>query len=687
MFAGASAQDVVVLEDGSTHRGEVVELGGNKIELSVQGGTRKIWKGEIEKVTFDAARRRSSVETTDVVIKQGGHRMRGKVDLLDGGQKVAVTFSGGARAVLPRKDVIRIIRGGETVTEDSSVYTVELAESIEKAFEDLDEAEPGSAPEKLLASAGIFAIDRVRAELPRASPGSPREKALRRLDRLYRLKEVVPDAIEDAEGRVYEILADAGAKEKCDLLLLLFPRHVEESVPLASFLAKDPDEDPIVRAWAVDFLRRMQRNRDLVEIYGASTGAVQLATAIALAKNRIFYGMPTLVEALELESPDMRKLALRQIQDIAGNDFGYRADGAPQARKEAVARIRAWWQENEDSFREMAENVLRKNTANTPERKAAIQLWKEAAVVLDQKQDLAACEELLRKSTLMDPTFTQAHVRLASLLYGELRRPAEALRLLEDLKARRTTDLTNDERQWIYLHLANAARLEGDLERAASAYAQCRIIAPENVEAIIGAGDIDYGQATVKEGLDPQTRQQYLKAALASYEAAASILERKGGDLSTLRFEDIPENAQPSFDRREYNRTVVELRKNLRIRRYQALLQAAKTRSLLGDRKEALLILRRAAADLALDPTDASKKLEAEIRSFLGLLYEGAAENLLALREYRKVIRDLDPNNEACRKAVERLKKNVNDSEPQESGAAARTGGSPRKAGSRPPKD
>ena len=680
-LAPVVAEDVVLLEDGSTHRGQVVELGGNKIELAVQGGTRKIWKKEIRKVTFDETRRSSTVESTDVVVKQGGHRLRGKVDLLDNGQKVQVTFPGGARAVLPRKDVIRIIRGGETVEEGASVYTAELSESIEKTLESLEG--PRSASEKLLAAAGIFAIDPVRKELAAAEPGSPREKSLRRLDRLYRLKQIVPDAVEDAEGRVYEIFTDGSAKEKCDLFLLVFPRHVEESVPLASFLARDPDEDPVVRAWSIDFLRRMQRNRELVEIYGASTGPEQLAAAIALARNRIFYGMPTLIEALELDSVDMRKLAARQIRDVAEQDFGYRADGAPLARKEAVARIRAWWQESEEAFREMAENVLRKNTADTPERKAALQLWREAAIALEEKQDLKTCEEFLRKATLMDPTFTQAHVRLASLLYGELRRPAEALRLLEDLKARRTADLTVEERQWIYLHLANAARLEGDHEKAASAYAQCRLIAPENVDAIMGAADIDYLHATGKDGVQPEARQQYLKAALASYEAAAEVLQRKGGDLSTLRFEDIPQGAEPPFDRREYNRSVVELRRALRIRRYEALLQAAKARSLLGDAREAMLILRRAAADLGLEPTDRSKKLEAEVRSFLGLLYEGAGENLLALKEYRKVIRDIDPANEACKKAVDRLRRTAGVVEAPDSGTPQRSGDSPRKQGSR----
>lgn len=677
----AAAEDAVLLDDGSSQRGQVIELGGNKIELGVQGGTRKIWKREIQKVTFDESRHSSTVETTDVVVKQGGHRMRGKVDLLDNGQKVQVTFPGGARAVLHRKDVIRIIRGGETVQEDASVYTVELAESVEKALESLEG--PGSPSEKLLAAAGIFAIDRVRRDLARAEPGSPREKSLRRLDRLYRLKQVVPDAIEDAEGRVYEIFTDGSAKEKCDLFLLVFPRHVDESVPLASFLAKDPDEDAVVRAWSIDFLRRMQRNRELVEIYGASTGAEQLAAAIALARNRVFYGMPTLIEALELDSVDMRKLAARQIRDVAEQDFGYRADGAPLARKEAVARIRGWWQENEEAFREMAENVLRKNTADTPERKAALQLWREAAIALEDKQDLKGCEEFLRKATLMDPTFTQAHVRLASLLYGELGRPAEALRLLEDLKARRTADLTSEERQWIYLHLANAARLEGDHEKASSAYAQCRLIAPDNVDAIIGAADIDYFQATGKEGLQPEVRQQYLKAALASYTAAAEVLERTGGNLSTLRFEDIPDSVQPAFDRRDYNRSVVELRRSLRVRRYEALFKSAKTRSLLGDAREAMLILRRAAVDLGLEPTDRSKKLEAEVRCFLGLLYEGAGENLLALKEYRKVIRDIDPSNEACKKAVDRLKRTAGVADVPESETPPRSGDSPRKPGSR----
>ena len=212
---------------------------------------------------------------------------------------------------------------------------------------------------------------------------------------------------------------------------------------------------------------------------------------------------------------------------------------------------------------------------------------------------------------------------------------------------------------------------------------RCRLIAPDNVDAILGAADIDYLHATGKDELEPGGRQQYLKAALASYEAAAEVLERTGGGLSTLRFEDIPDGVQPPYDRREYNRSVVELRRSLRIRRFEALLQAAKTRSLLGDAREAMLILRRAASELGLEPTDRSKKLEAEVRSFLGLLYEGAGENLLALREYRKVIRDIDPNHEACKKAVDRLKRTAGVAEAPDSGASRGSGESPRKPASR----
>jgi tetratricopeptide (TPR) repeat protein len=656
------AEDVVVLKDATSHPGEVVDLGGNRIELMLSAGAKRILKRDIDKVRFDENRSRKEIESTDVVIRQGGHKIRGAVEVIDGGRKVQITLPEGMKAVLPRKDVIRIIRRGEFIEHDTTVYTRELGEGIRAAIESLLQANVETPDEALrrtetfLTNCGIFAVGPVREALSTAVADSPAARVLARVDRQYRLREVVATAIEEAEAGVYRILSDGTVAEKCDFLVQTFPRFVEESVPLAEFLARDAGEDPTVRAWSVDFLRRMQRNQEILRIYKESTGQVQLASAIALGRNRILIGMPTLIEALELDALEMRQLAAKHLQAFTGKDFHFRPDGAPQARREAVAKWHAWWSENEAAVKTLSENVLRKTGAAAPERIAAQNLWKEACASLESK-DVAKAENLFRQASVMDPGFVPAAVGLGAILYSELGKPDEAVKTLEDLRSRVTAEWTVQDREWIQLHLGNALRLKGDLEGAAAAYEQCRRLAPENVHAIMSLAEVTFAAATRVENMRPEERTLRLRSALESYEKAASLFDRFGGELSTLRIEELPPGVELPFNRREHNRSVIDLRRMYRLRKQESVFQSAKIRSLLGEQKEAVLLLRAGIDDLALEDSAQARKVETGMRSYLGVLYEEMGQPLLALKEYRKVLADLDAENPECLRGMERLRR------------------------------
>jgi hypothetical protein len=181
--------------------------------------------------------------------------------------------------VYARKDIARIIRKGDSIQADSSVFTVELSAAMDLAFDKLRSA-PDADMEAYLKRCGILAIDRVRAALASLPQDSPARPALSRIDHVYRLKETVAAEIEDAEPKVYDILSSGTTEQRCDLLLFIFPRFVEESVPLAEFLALDTNMEPTIRSWSVDFLRRLQKNRELLRVYKLSSGQGQLAAAV-----------------------------------------------------------------------------------------------------------------------------------------------------------------------------------------------------------------------------------------------------------------------------------------------------------------------------------------------------------------------------------------------------------------------
>lgn len=672
---GASAgqpADLVVLKDGRNLRGTVVDLGGNRIELQIAAGTKRILKRDIDRIEFDASRRRARVEDADVVIRQGGQRIVGKVELLDGGKLVRVTLPGGSAAEIPRKDVLKIIYRGELSQYDSTVYTAELAQAIEAAIavlarDDGGEARPTESPaefesakeaEDFLCRCGILAIQRVRAALQSADASSAFGKALARIDRLHRLKEAMATEIEEIDSQVYDTLVGENTEKKCNLLLLAFGRYPDESVPLALFLSLDPLQDAIVRAWSIEFLRKWRRNRELLDVYRKTTGKEQLAAAVALGRNRILLGVPTLLEAMEAEMPEVRRLAGEQLVRITGKDLGFRPDDPSDARRQALDKWKAWWKDNESSIIKASEVLLKGGDVESEDRKAAIELWKQASVDAARGR-LKDAELGFRKALAVDPTFHRAAVGLAVLLYGRLGRPKEAADLLESLQGDPSAWSELGEKESVSLHLGNSLSLAGEPEKAIESYRRCLLANPENFEAAAGLGDAAFRVAVSAKELGAQERKEWLETALKSYRAALDALDKRVSSLTVVGPTDLPGNFELLYDRREFNRSVLGLRERLRYRRFEVRFSIVKILTVRNENEAALRELAVMIQEVSGDPSEEFRRLEASMRSFLGLLYEKLDRPLLAFQEYRKVLDELDPNDQASRDGVERLRKRV----------------------------
>lgn len=78
---------------------------------------------------------------------------------------------------------------------------------------------------------------------------------------------------------------------------------------------------------------------------------VRAAAVTALGRARAFDQMPALLAALEDPSETVRRRAREAIADVTGIEFNFPVSGSPQARRQAIARIRALWAKMEPDVR------------------------------------------------------------------------------------------------------------------------------------------------------------------------------------------------------------------------------------------------------------------------------------------------------------------------------------------------
>lgn len=662
------ANDVVLLKDGMRLKGTVRERGGNSVEVMTAAGGRRVLKRDVAKFHFDPNRKASTLVEKDHVVRWDNHRIFGEVELLLGGEQIQVTLETGSRVVLPRGKVARIVRKGERIIEDTATYTQELSSSMERALDRLDGA-PGTEfddAEKLLVACGVFAVSRVEERLREkeaAAPGAddPTQAALRRIAYGNELKKVIDSQLEEVDSNVYRIFAlpkgghtEDSARQKKEFLMFAFQRYTEETAPLAVFIALQEEEEDWIRAWAIEFLRAQQRHHGLLDIYHGSGGQAQLAAAIALGKNRILVGVPTLIEALEIDSLEVRELAGSSLRKFCGVNFRFRADGAPAARADAVKEWWGWWQRNERKFTEQARKILRHEELATDERRQAKKLWREAGSAVHEG-NLPRAEAMLRTALQLDPTFESAQLSFAVLLYSRLDKAREALGALENLKERcLVSETLNPSR--VLLHLGHCNRVLGQLDAALRAYRQSLARQPDNVQASIALARTQV--EWVDSSVGTTTREQRLEGlsqALERFDEAMRLVVSAREELTLLGVGDLPVEDVLPFDRREHNREVAMVRGSFRMRRAQLALEAAKLESRLGRATNATARLSEMLLEVTQEEGKDWRALETEIRTYLGLVFEGAGQPGLALRQFRIVLQDLDPDRDECQRGARRL--------------------------------
>ncbi len=679
--AGARA-DTVLLKDGMKVTGRVIDLGGNSIELKIrEGASRRIFLKEIEKATFDLAAG-PAWKGLDKLVRKDGTEISGEVRRSEDGRSYVVSKPDGSKVEVPAADVLRSISRDQVGIEGSGVYSEKVRDAVTSSIAQVlaGGAEAATA-EGRLKTLGIFAIADVREALRKAKPGSAAD-ALERVVRFYRLKEVTPDSLQEISD-YYRILAplapsdtgDQRAKavdQKCQLLAQMFTHYLDESAPVAKVLILDPKEDSRVRAGAVALLGQNGFNRDLIDVYNISTGGqVQLAAGLALARNRLLVGAESLIEALEMDSPEIREIAFKALKEASGKDFGFGVHDTPSARKESIVKWKRWWGENRATVGTQANDLLSGagRPQDTQERKKAEKLWQEGCLAADRKS-FEAAETKMRAAVEADPTFSNAQVSLAILLFLHRDKGEEGRRMLEGLLERKLPDIGPRESTWIRYYLGRALEISGDPGRADLEYQEALNLDPKFFRAAIARGGLRFHQATstalppkaaagqAKTSGDPTpaARHAMIDEALSLYQRAIALIDEYSGTLEILSASDLAPETPPAFERQEYNRGVIELKSFLRLQKSEAHFSMAKIRALIDDRPRAARELTSAIETLGTDRKSGAKELLVILHNYRGYILEEAGESAEALKEYKAVVRpDLEPGNPTALEGIRRL--------------------------------
>jgi tetratricopeptide (TPR) repeat protein len=313
----------------------------------------------------------------------------------------------------------------------------------------------------------------------------------------------------------------------------------------------------------------------------------------------------------------------------------------------------------------------------------------------------------MRAAVMADPTFYNAQVSLAILLFLHQGKGAEGQRMLEDILERKIPDIGPREVTWIRYYLGRAHEIAGNLERADVEYQASLNFDPKFFRAAIARGAVKFRQATARQPRAevgakagskagpkspvPAQRRALIDESLRQYRRAIELIEEYSGSLEILSANDLAPETPPAFERQEYNRGIIDLKAFLRIQKSEAYFSVAKIRALLDEQPKAVKELTSAIENLGVDRRPAAKDLLVSLHNYRAYLLEETGEPAEALKDYQAVVRsDLDPGNKTARDAIHRLAPRRTAAGGKDSGAAGATrpaGKSPGRTRTGPPED
>lgn len=639
-----AAADQVVLKDGRTLDGKVIDRGDDNIVLEQKLGSIPINRRDIVRIVLDETEG-TEANDFDVVVLRDGTVVKGDVSLSKDGGEVIV--SGGKRGLVKHpRAVVSAIHwrdGRELLTDPDHPEGAEaLTNRIERLLEDLrrndlqgqpDLATRGEARRELL-SLGVFAR-RILDKLKDGPHAEAAEEILTDLRRLAEVRKVVPTKLEEKIPRLAERLIAPSISEREAALRAATMEAPEGSGPLLLYFVKY-DEAARLRAYAVSQLSSLRRFEELAEVLKLPDGPLRLAAAFALGEAGIYAGLPVLIDALRLPDVDIRTAAIAKLRTYTRQHFGYRPLGTPEDRDAAILKWNAWWKADgwklaQSSIRQSAPN-LKGAKVSDPERAGALKIWDEAnrlitdankelepsgatpaerrtsleALAQARKRTLERALTLIDRALDLDPGLATARLTRAALFYEEFGKLGAARKELRLLLDRADHDFKDPDaaHKFAHYHLGKIEFAEKAYQRAAVRFGQALDYEPGFLEARVSQGDA-YFERGLSEA-DPEARVEAFQAALIAYRAGIKTVADKDEEM-------------------------IELIKGIRARRKDV------------EESQVLQAVRRNRESL--------REREGELHFRIGRLQAARGHDDEALKAYREALRNA-PQNEEYRRAV-----------------------------------
>ncbi len=540
--------DTVRLKNGQVLTGDVEDRGPHILVRKPLGDVR-IERHEILSIEIEGGGAVPRGERDlDVVVLLSGDEISGRVRLEGEGRRVIV-----ARAIAGHESAleldyrqVREIRwasqaagGGGAAAERPGI-----AQAVEKLLAELrapDAAARARARDQLI-DLGVFTLPYLEARPKEADPAVA--ELLRQVVAVAHVRACLTPALVERVPDLARRLVVAEPRERIDALKEALLAAPKDCPALLHHLAR-ADAAPEVRAFVLAQLALANRTSELLDLLQSEDGRLRLAAAIALGDNGVYVGAPLLIEALKLDDPAVRKVAMARLEAWTGQFLGYFPDDPPEKRSAAVARWEAWWaEEGKKLAAESVRATIQKDSVSEDEKQLGIADWLRAMQAWDaiaeadpplageaRKAELEKVRFLLRKAIGSYPHFVNARLALGVLAYTELGEPAAARRELEVLLSRYAEDGGALTRALAHYHLGRITELEGKWIEADRHYRGALAIAPNDADALLALGSLCYERALRDESLAPEARRGSLEEAISVFGEAIRTVDAREAEV------------------------------------------------------------------------------------------------------------------------------------------------------------
>lgn len=613
----------VKLKSGEFLIGRVFDLGREKLEVFQTLGATTVAKRDVESMTRLVPASGAVTESPRILVLKNHQQLDGDISF-DGVQWTVRRPAGVVR--YSEDEVLRVIEPSGKCTDGAFTARRGFEAEVKKAIAQVrgDDVEARSAGMDLLERGAYFALRDI--EMARED-GDPGGRLLRILLQQKR-RMALPSDIELVLPGFVKALEEGDEVERTHVLREGFLERGVEIFPLLAVVLLDPEQPASVRALAVDVLQRMSRTKELVDAYQQAEGRAQLAVAIALGDGGIYVGIPTLIEALDLDEPEVRDLAASKLTEYTGEDFGYVPGADDNVRRTAQARWLGWWRRSKDDIEQNLAYKLRPDIANqSPQRVKAVQLWSDGSLYWE-KRELITAKELFRKSSEYDPTYIPPIVALGILSYKEDGDYATAIELFERSIRRGDEERDASVLRLSYYHLGRIHQLGFDFDLASKAFRRAIDLDPYYADAWYHAGSCLYEAALRLKDASAEERRGHFEGAAETFATGLAKLREYREGLVVLTSNALPIGTELPFSRREHNRGLLQLRERLRATEAQFSYRIGVIRLALGESAAALAAAREAVASPK--PEARFHHLLAQVLESMGELEDASAERTKA---------------------------------------------------------